>query len=82
MRAISAAAPQRGGSGEADVSAEHKLEELPGALTASQTFAFFLNCESLVVIVFGQKLQYARGTVLLTKPLTEGRFRHSKLPIQ
>ncbi|KAL6181297.1 hypothetical protein ACLB2K_047952 [Fragaria x ananassa] len=33
MRAISAAAPQRGGRGEADVSAEHNFEELPGALT-------------------------------------------------
>lgn len=49
MRPITTATPQRGGCGEADVSTEHNIEELPSALTGyslphlSQplNFAFF-----------------------------------------
>ena len=62
MRAVATAAPQRGGCGEADVSAEHNFEELPGALSGYsllhlsqplKTFAFFFNCESLFSILLG-----------------------------
>ncbi|KAM2598713.1 hypothetical protein TB2_037219 [Malus domestica] len=61
MHSVTTTTPQRDGGGEADVIAEHYIEELPSALIGYSLphpsrplikhFAFFSSCESLFLLL-------------------------------